>query len=179
MPTLLGTATLDPPERVHTRKPPRQVRLGYTDGNGRSRSVLVSAETRREIDRFDRAVRRASVKFWRRTRTGRAAAELERGRKPAEAIVGYLCTEHEPAAQKLGLPSSDKGGRWEGPVVRFDRLLGEGVPWSGELFTWLDSHGVCPVCRGGELGGVVDGEVVVTVVCLWCGAANIEHRIGG
>lgn len=158
--------------------PPTLKRLGYTDGRGHRRSVLVSAATGREIERFDRAVRRASQRFWRRTRTGGTTTDaLDRGASRAERIVNYLATENEPAARKLGLPSGDKGGRWEGPIIRFDRLLGEGVPWSGELFAWLDARGVCPVCRGGELGGVADGEVIVTVVCMWCGKTNVEHRI--
>lgn len=166
-------------------------RVQYRDG-GRVRSLLVSAETAAEIERYDRWVRRRSDKFRKHHRTG--VESLNKVADPI-SILGLLNSELEPATDRLGVKVVGKPGAWEGPYVRVDRWIGERGPWSGRRFGVLkavvcpgaenrkdrqlvfdETVETCPLCEGVDLGGTLDGEVISVVCCAWCGRSNVEYR---
>lgn len=166
------------------------------------RWLWVEAGMARAINTFDCFVRRRNRLFRTRHVTGCSDEELSTRQlnkaDRAVKIVGFVNAMLEPAADKLGLKTPEKPGQWEGPRFPIDRLLGESMTWTGSEFGRLERvpcggpdaprsttqlvhraerRGPCPVCHDEPLGGVLDGEVVVTVACLWCGRSNVDARI--
>jgi hypothetical protein len=143
--------------------------------------IRLEADSAHELDLFDRGMRRRASIFRRRhlnpdDADAKAFANVDRrvvaGGRPF-SVVGYLNYSNEEAAQALGLRAREKPGEWEGPRATFDLMIGMQGSWTGP-----PSDAPCGVCRGADLRGTVDGEVVTAIVCLWCGRSNLDHTIG-
>lgn len=171
--------------------------LRYRGADGIVRWVEVDPACWAEMERYDRWLRRRAQRF-RQTHATNSDRVIKAAIDPIP-VVGYLNAELEPATRSLCVHSDEKPGEWEGPRVPIDRYRGDNGVWSGEDFAapekphlyreydpstkseqWVhvQSCTVCPVCRGGDLGGVLDGEVIVSVLCIGCGRSNVDHEIG-
>jgi len=159
---------------------PRRKRAGYWESPEVKAWIMLEAENARDLELFDRAMRWRSARFRARNQNPDAAdsppvrARTVAGGRPF-SLRGYLEYSNEDAAEALGLRAGRKPGEWEGPRRRFDLLLGEQRTWTAEQ---METSGPCPICRDAELGGVLDTEVIATIVCLWCGRSNIDDRLG-
>lgn len=166
------------------------------------RWLWVDAQMAVAIQTYDKFIRRRNKVFRAHHATNVSETELTTRRLNSHArpmrLVGFLNAELEAATEKLGLRHAEKPGRWEGPRVAIDRYLGDSMTWTGANFGSLvrapygdpdaprsatqlvfkpHRTGPCPVCADAPLGGTLDGEVIVSIVCLWCGRSNVNDKI--
>lgn len=103
----------------------------YRDAAGRRQWVEMSTEGARELDTFDRWMRRRESIYRRHHRHGADQKPQPRRRAPKHryALVGYLNFELETMVREL-IRRPD-GSPWVGPRRTFALHLGESAVWGG------------------------------------------------
>lgn len=103
----------------------------YRDAAGRRQWAEMSAEGARELDTFDRWMRRREALYRRHHRHGSDRTPQPRRRAPKHryALVGYLNFELETMVREL-IKRPD-GSPWVGPRRSFSLHLGESAVWGG------------------------------------------------
>jgi len=103
----------------------------YRDAAGRRQWVEMSTEGARELDTFDRWMRRRESIYRRHHRHGADQNPQPRRRAPKHryALVGYLNFELETMVREL-IRRPD-GSPWVGPRRTFALHLGESAVWGG------------------------------------------------
>lgn len=139
--------------------------IPFTDAQGRRHWVEVEADVARDLDNFDRAMRRRERAYRAKLRTEtdvKARREVRpRKERAAGRLKGYLNVELETAYRVM--QRTDAGNPWEGPRYTFSHLLGESPSWppldgeavineaSQTVVRWDGERVVCAFCAGMKL----------------------------
>jgi hypothetical protein len=131
----------------------------YTDAKGLRHWVEVEASAARDLENFDRAMRRREKQHRARLRveTDVKARRDTRPRKERSAgrLRGFLNVELETAYRVMN--RIDAGNPWEGARLKFTHLLGESPTWpvgaieDQRLWRWDGAGWVCAFCAGVRL----------------------------
>jgi hypothetical protein len=139
--------------------------IPWTDARGKRHWVEVEADVARDLDNFDRTMRRREAAYRSKLRTEtdvRARREVRpRKERSAGKLRGFLNVELESAYRIM--QRTDAGNPWEGPRFTFTHLLGESPSWpplSGDaaidaqgqqVVRWDGERWVCAFCAGQKL----------------------------
>ena len=152
---------------------PKTRRVPYRDARGRKRQLSVQADWARELDLFDRNMRRRD-ELWRENhRRFKADGDGEivdpaTTAKPTR-LAGYLNFELEEAAKAI-LPRTS-ATEWKGPRARFSVLLGTSPTWDGPESFWKPGSRVCRLSDRRTVWLWHDGGAFSR--CRFCG--HLEH----
>jgi hypothetical protein len=153
--------------------------IPWTDARGKRHWVEVEADVARDLDNFDRTMRRREAAYRSKLRTEtdvRARREVRpRKERSAGKLRGFLNVELETAYRVM--QRADAGNPWEGPRYTFSHLLGESPSWPPlDAGLGVDESGkvvVGSVAIDAETQRVVrwDGE---RWVCAFCAGQKLE-----